>query len=329
VIGGEACNAYAPDDTANFLAFAQALRAAHPGLVLSAAAGILPWKDAGGTPSADVSAFAHALDWVALMNYDEFGQWSASAGPNAALDDACAPGPAQQGSAASAVAAWTAAGMPAGQLVLGVASYGHAFNVTKRAALAGGSKVALFPAYEKWNVAPGEAAPTECGQPVAKDVQYTFAELVQYGYLNADGTAAAQIDSVYDECSQTVRGPPCAISRALTGLRPSRSCTTSLRRRSSRTTTRARLQPRASSSRTRGSAALRCGRRRGTTRTSCSTPSARRSVCHRTVVAFMCLCTTFIYLASWLVGTWGWLLAPHFSVVNLDPMPYMTNIANE
>jgi chitinase len=79
------------------------------------------------------------LNYVAIMNYDEYGQWSATAGPNSALDDTCAPAAAQQGSAVSAVKAWTGAGMPANQLVLGVASYGHAFNVAPSDAFSSGT----------------------------------------------------------------------------------------------------------------------------------------------------------------------------------------------
>src|SRR6266850_274670 len=39
------------------------------------------------------------------MNYDIWGSWSPTVGPNAPLDDSCAP--SQQGSAKSAVKAWT------------------------------------------------------------------------------------------------------------------------------------------------------------------------------------------------------------------------------
>jgi chitinase len=171
---------------------------------MTAAAGITPWKDSSGSPSSDVSGFAAALDYVAIMNYDEYGQWSTTVGPNAALDDSCAS--SQQGSAVSAVKAWTAAGIPANQLVLGVASYGHAFNVSKSEAFTTGSSdsLALFPKYSPWSYAPGEPVTEECGQPAAKDVQYTFAELVKDGFLNSKGTAADGIQSVYDQCSQTV-----------------------------------------------------------------------------------------------------------------------------
>jgi chitinase len=177
---------------------------------MSAAAGITPWKDSTGSPSTDVSGFARVLDWVAIMNYDEFGQWSASAGPNAALKDECAPADAQQGSAASAVRAWTASGIPAAQLVLGVASYGHAFNVSEADAFttdtcAEESELALFPKYSKWDYQPGEAVVQECGQDAPKDLQYRFADLVLAGFLKDDGTVEDKIHARYDECSQTVR----------------------------------------------------------------------------------------------------------------------------
>lgn len=48
------------------------------------------------------------------MNYDVWGSWSPTAGPNAPLYDSCAP--AQDGSAQSGVTAWTAAKFPANQV---------------------------------------------------------------------------------------------------------------------------------------------------------------------------------------------------------------------
>jgi chitinase len=48
------------------------------------------------------------------MNYDIWGSWSTGIGPNAPLDDSCAP--TQAGSAKSAVAAWTGAKFPANQV---------------------------------------------------------------------------------------------------------------------------------------------------------------------------------------------------------------------
>lgn len=90
-------------------------------LVLSAAVSLTPFAGADGTPSADVRGFAKVLDFIEVMDYDVWGSWSTAVGPNAPLNDTCAPSPAgQQGSAVSAVKAWTTAGMPASQIVLGV-----------------------------------------------------------------------------------------------------------------------------------------------------------------------------------------------------------------
>lgn len=47
------------------------------------------------------------------MNYDVWGSWDTGVGPNAPLEDSCAP--IQAGSADSAVKAWKAAGFPASQ----------------------------------------------------------------------------------------------------------------------------------------------------------------------------------------------------------------------
>lgn len=64
------------------------------------------------------------------MNYDVWGPWTNTAGPNAPLDDSCVKDPNNQiGSATQAIASWAGAGFPIDQMVLGVASYGHGYNV--------------------------------------------------------------------------------------------------------------------------------------------------------------------------------------------------------
>ncbi|KAI0646605.1 glycoside hydrolase [Trametes meyenii] len=209
---GMGCNVIADDDTQNFLSFLQALRADPAGknLTLSAAAGITPFNGPDGTPSSDVSAFAAVLDYLAIMNYDVWGTWSTGVGPNAPLNDTCTDAADQQGSAVSAVKAWTGAGFPANQLVLGVASYGHSFKVDKSVALSG-STLAAYPAFEKtqplgdsWD----EDAPAgvdQCGNPTAGGPSgiFDYWGLVQGGFLTANGTAADGIDFRFDACSQT------------------------------------------------------------------------------------------------------------------------------
>ena len=210
------CNLISPDDSQNFLSFLQALRSqAGQNLTLSAAVSITPFAGSDGNPMSDVSAFADALDYVAIMNYDVWGSWSSSVGPNAPLNDTCASGADQQGSAVSAVKAWTDAGFPANQLVLGVASYGHSFKVASTAAFSGSSDstaLAAYPAFDaseqplgdSWDaVAP--AGVDQCGNPTAGGPSgiFDFWGLIEGGFLTANGTAADGIAYRFDECSQT------------------------------------------------------------------------------------------------------------------------------
>ncbi|KAJ8473778.1 hypothetical protein ONZ51_g7655 [Trametes cubensis] len=210
---GMGCNLISDDDSQNFLSFLQALRAepAAQNLTLSAAVGITPFNGPDGTPMSDVSDFAKVLDYVAIMNYDVWGSWSNAVGPNAPLNDTCASGADQQGSAVSAVKAWTDAGFPANQLVLGVASYGHSFSVANSAALSGNTLNA-YPAFDaskqplgdKWDaVAP--AGVDQCGAPTAGGPSgiFDFFGLIDGGFLTANGTVADGIDYRFDECSQT------------------------------------------------------------------------------------------------------------------------------
>ncbi|KAH9844225.1 glycoside hydrolase superfamily [Rhodofomes roseus] len=123
--GGNDGNVVSPDDTSNFLSFLQLLRATLPSdAKMSAAVQTVPFADASGNPLGDVSAFAQVLDWVLIMNYDAWGS-SKTPGPNAPLSDACHNSTQPVASAAAAVRAWTSAGFPVNQLVLGVPSYGY------------------------------------------------------------------------------------------------------------------------------------------------------------------------------------------------------------
>lgn len=105
----------------------------------------------------DVSEFAKYLDYIQVMNYDIWGPWSKTAGPNAPLNDTCATEPSRKlGSTVSAVASWTTAGFPVDQIVLGVASYGHSYSVNHAEAFSGGKEAvgrALRSSYPAFNAA--------------------------------------------------------------------------------------------------------------------------------------------------------------------------------
>ncbi|KAF9452782.1 glycoside hydrolase family 18 protein [Macrolepiota fuliginosa MF-IS2] len=212
---GIGCNVVNPDDTSNFLTFLKELRSTSTGqgLVLSAAVYTKPFADTTGQPSAKLSEFSQVLDYITIMNYDTKSTPSSGAGPDAPLDDSCAPSGSQFGSAKSSVSAWTSAGIPANQIVLGVPAYGHSFVIPPSAALSGQSTngnetLSLYPAYtanntrkgDRWD---GDGGIDVCGNPVGPGGVYTYWGLIDEGYLNADGTIPEGIDSDFDNCSQT------------------------------------------------------------------------------------------------------------------------------
>ena len=205
------------NDTANFLSFLQELRR-HPlghKLILSASTPVLPFSGPDGKPLSDVSGFAKVLDYIEIMNYDIWGPWSDTVGPNAPLNDTCATTQNQAGSAVSAVQKWHAAGFPLIQIVLGVPSYGHSFMVNKNDAFEPGSKTLLAP-YPKFNSSAhpkgdswdGDTGVDMCGNAVSPGGIIEFWGLIQHGYLNPNGTLKQGIFFRYDNCSQTVSFPP-------------------------------------------------------------------------------------------------------------------------
>ncbi|KAI0808117.1 chitinase [Fomes fomentarius] len=207
---GIGCNTIVPEDTTNFLLFLQQLRA-HPigrTLTLTAATSVFPWVGADGEWLSDVSGFAKVFDWIAIMNYDLWGPWSETVGPNAALDDSCAAEENQQGSAASGIAQWTAAGFPANKILLGVPAYGHSFYVNNSVALSANGTLNLYtpfeadeqPAGDAWDDAAGVDV---CGNETGTGGSITFWGLIENGFLNKNGTAASGIKYIYDTCSQT------------------------------------------------------------------------------------------------------------------------------
>ncbi|KAF8165592.1 endochitinase [Crassisporium funariophilum] len=199
-------------DTENFLSFLQELRKDKLGstLILSAATATYPFIGPDGSSLSDVSGFSKVLDFIAIMNYDIWGPWSATVGPNAPLNDTCAASENQAGSAVSAVQKWTKAGIPLSQLVLGVPSYGHSFRVRKADAFVKGSNTTLapHPAFDGNDRPKGDSWDDGAGVDVCGNAQLAggnvnFWGMMELGYLNSDGTPKSGIAYRFDTCSQT------------------------------------------------------------------------------------------------------------------------------
>jgi chitinase len=160
----------------------------------------------------DVSAFASVLDYVTIMNYDVFGPWSSTVGPNTPINDSCAPSVSdQQGSAVTALAAWTEAKFPASQILLGLATYAHSYSVAPSDAFTASGALALYPPFNKSNqplgntdLPPGSPPSyDQCGNLVGPSGTFDFRSLINDGYLTTDGTNATGIDYIFDSCSET------------------------------------------------------------------------------------------------------------------------------
>ncbi|KAF9268382.1 endochitinase [Marasmius fiardii PR-910] len=207
---GLGCNTINANDTANFILFLEELRC-HPvgkDLIITSAVSITPYNDASGNPSSDLSRYAATQDFITIMNYDVWGPWSASVGPNGPLDDSCAAPANQQGSAVRSVAQWTAAGVPLNKLLLGLPAYGHGFTVNVADAFKNGSttELAEYPPFNASNRPNGDqwddpaGAVDACGVVNPAGGIFTFQGLIDEGYLATDGTP--KLPSRFDNCSK-------------------------------------------------------------------------------------------------------------------------------
>ena len=201
---GAGNNAFSPMDTSNYLAFLREFRNTLTGqdLILTASVPIVPFLDAQGNPSKDLSGFAQVLDYISIMDYDIWGPWSPAVGPNAPLADSCANSKYRKGSAQSAVSAWRSTGFPANKIALGVAAYGRSYRVKNSDAFVNNglssNQLAAYPPFNAKDQPQGDSWGGSSGV-------FEFWGLVKGGFLNEQGTPAQGIYSRVDGCSQTVR----------------------------------------------------------------------------------------------------------------------------
>lgn len=208
---GLGCNAINANDTANFLSFLQELRAANSSLYLTAATSLFPWNNASAAQSTDLAGFADVLDYAMIMNYDIFGAWATTGGPNAPLASSC-DARNNQGSLELGLAAWTAAGVPASKIVLGVPAYAHGFSVNTSSAFPNGTDGGLdmFPAQNSSNRFQGSSWDNDppvddCGNAQPPSGTYQFWSMItEKGFLTEAGEPASNVTAGWDSCAQTV-----------------------------------------------------------------------------------------------------------------------------
>lgn len=98
--------------------------------------------------------------------------------------------------------------------MLGVASYGHGYEVEPADAFtAGGKTLAAYPKYNENTNVTGDAwdlgplVPDPCGNPGQRSGVFDFWGLVDGGFLDEQGSPNSGIAYRFDNCSQTVSFP--------------------------------------------------------------------------------------------------------------------------
>ncbi|KAJ2461350.1 hypothetical protein GGF42_000247 [Coemansia sp. RSA 2424] len=204
---GDNCNVFdVANDTPNYLAFLQDLRAALDTAfgarlkLITLAVRVQPFE-VNSIPSADVSAFAKVVDYANLMQYDINGGWNNVTGPNAPLN--FQQGEGLQVSFASAISDWVGAGFPANQLTAGIGFYGRSTialqDMTKDPTNQYQPQSQLVP------LGDSEDAPwyDACAGSTANSGVWQWKHLRDQGVLTSPATAAAPWVRQWDSVSQT------------------------------------------------------------------------------------------------------------------------------
>jgi len=142
------------------------------------------------------------------MNYDVWGNWSTAVGPNSPLNDTCSSH--QEGSAVTFVNDWVQAGFPKSKIVLGMAAYGHTFDVAS-SEISSAQSLTEYPAFNQGGSQGAEFGDTwtntgstdQCGQYVPAGSTMEYWGLMQQGFLTSDGSPESGILHAFDNCSQT------------------------------------------------------------------------------------------------------------------------------
>ncbi|KAJ2745595.1 hypothetical protein GGI20_002030 [Coemansia sp. BCRC 34301] len=205
---GNTCNVFdATNDTPNFLAFLQDLRAAfdtefaEEKKLITMAVRVEPF-DVDDGPSKDVSDFAKVVDFANLMQYDINGGWADTTGPNAPFN--FEEGKGLQASFVSAIDAWTEAGWPASQLTAGFGFYGRSTTATQD--MTKDPKNQYQPQIkDKVPLGDSDDAPwaDKCAGTTSNSGMWKWANLRSQGVLTSPTKAAAPWVRQWDEVSKT------------------------------------------------------------------------------------------------------------------------------
>ena len=151
------------------------------------------------------------------MDYDLLSNPTIGAGPSSPLNDSCAPMSTRFGSAVSAVDAWTTAGIPRNQILLGVPAYGHSYVVPPTQISSPNVAHLSYPPFDlsleqvgdSWS---GDGGVDVCGHMNGPDGTYRYWGLMQQGFLNTNGSVKDGIGYRFDGCSMTV----CVFTKPIT-----------------------------------------------------------------------------------------------------------------
>ncbi|OZJ02948.1 hypothetical protein BZG36_04617 [Bifiguratus adelaidae] len=190
---GNCGNQVSSADTANYLLFLQQLRSAlGTSKTITAATFTLPFADASGNPSADVSGFANAFDWINIMTYDLNGIWGTTTGVNSPLTGGQGYFPADM-SVDKAITQWHSAGMPYNKMTVGTAFYGHYMTSV--------SSMANNAPSDVWVPVKGGSTALNCNGDGLGGT-YTWSQ-IRSQYLTSDTNAASGWIRQFDPITQT------------------------------------------------------------------------------------------------------------------------------
>ncbi|SCV70917.1 BQ2448_3679 [Microbotryum intermedium] len=206
---GIGCNKVRATDSANYLVFLKALRAALGSKkLITAAIGASGLIGADGKPLANMSAFGAVFDIVNLMTYDVGGPWSPTSGPNCPLRTC-----ESETSVVQVIQALKKAGIPASKMMLGIPAYGYSYRVKSSTLASKKIDGYVSRAYQaktsttpKGSKTDSNAATTDvCGVRSSYYTgQWNYVDLISEGLLSSNGSVGLKGFTRYlDSCSAT------------------------------------------------------------------------------------------------------------------------------